>query len=175
MKKLIVAIAATFAIAIPNLLAMTHSANAEAYDRYFYDQPKVSEIECLAMNIYFESRNQSRMGQIAVAHVVLNRMKDQRYPDTMCGVIHQSKRNASGAPKLNQCQFSWYCDGLPDIPRNNAKWKEMMQVAYDALMYRRNGIDAAHGATHYHATSVNPRWSNTLDRVMRIDDHIFYR
>ena len=46
-------------------------------------------MECLAKNIYFESRNQSHLGQMAVAHVTINRVLDKRYPDTVCKVVHQ--------------------------------------------------------------------------------------
>ena len=79
---------------------------------------KNSEIECLSRNIYFESLNQSVMGQMAVAHVTLNRVKLNRYPDSLCGVVTDSKKNDKGEVKKHACQFSWYCDGKDDTPKN---------------------------------------------------------
>ena len=63
---------------------------------------------CLALNIYFEARNQPTSGQIAVAEVTLNRVASRNYPNTVCGVVKQSNKNG--------CAFSWYCDGKSDKP-----------------------------------------------------------
>ena len=64
-----------------------------------------TELECLAQNIYFESRSETTSGKRAVAHVVLNRVSSKRFPSTICDVVQQ------GGSKLNRCQFSWWCDG----------------------------------------------------------------
>ena len=65
------------------------------------------EVTCLAQNIYWEARNQSIQGMYAVADVTLNRVKDKRWPSTVCEVVKQRRRSR---------QFSWYCDGKPDTP-----------------------------------------------------------
>jgi len=44
---------------------------------------------CLALNVYHEARSQSLVEQIAVAQVVVNRVNDDRYPDSICGVVKQ--------------------------------------------------------------------------------------
>jgi hypothetical protein len=77
------------------------------------DSLTVSEEEfiCLALNDYFEARGESLAGRLAVAKVVMNRAMDKRYPKNVCAVIKQNKSRLS-----NRCQFSWYCDGLPDTP-----------------------------------------------------------
>lgn len=134
-----------------------------------------AQMECLAKNIYFESRNQSHLGQIAVAHVTLNRLTDDRYPSTVCDVVQQGVRNSDGSMKRHMCQFSWYCDGLPDKPRNEDMWIQSLSIAKEAVDLYNQGIDITRGATHYHAENVYPNWAPTLDRVMRVDDHIFYR
>ena len=61
---------------------------------------------CLAQNIYYESRGSNLADMAAVANVVINRTKDRRYPDTICGVVRQGKQYADGKMKRNQCQFS---------------------------------------------------------------------
>src|SRR6056300_189428 len=91
-----------------------------------------AQVECLALNIYFEARNQSFDGKVSVSHVVLNRVKDNRYPNTICGVIYQSYKTSSGFPIRYKCQFSWYCDGKSDVPKENDAWIKAKQVAQDA-------------------------------------------
>ena len=48
-----------------------------------------TELKCMAENIYFEGRAEPMMGKIAIGHVVMNRIEDGRFPDTICGVVHQ--------------------------------------------------------------------------------------
>jgi spore germination cell wall hydrolase CwlJ-like protein len=138
-----------------------------------------SEINCLADNIYFESRSESFAGQLAVAHVVMNRVHDKRFPDTVCKVIHDGPhyKSADGKmyPKKNRCQFSWYCDGLSDdIPERHKKW--FASVASVALsVYNGQYKDITEGATHYHADYVHPRWAKVYTKTTTIDTHIFYR
>jgi spore germination cell wall hydrolase CwlJ-like protein len=110
----------------------------------------------------------------AVANVVMNRSKDRRYPDTICGVVQQGKKNADGSMKRNACQFSWYCDGKSDWPKQGDVWFKAQLLAYQIIedsAYR--GL--TEGATHYHATYVNPRWAKDLTLIGRIGEHIFYR
>ena len=73
-----------------------------------------SERECLADNIYFEARNQGFAGWVAVAQVTLNRVRDDRFPNTICEVVKQGLTYESGFPIRDKCQFSWYCDGKSD-------------------------------------------------------------
>lgn len=133
------------------------------------------DMDCLAKNIYFESRNQSHLGQIAVAHTTLNRVNDSRYPNTICSVVKQGRKRADGSMILHQCQFSWYCDGLPDRPRNEEMWQQAIDIADESIDLYLKGVDVTRGATHYHADNVYPNWAPTLDKIMRVDDHIFYR
>ena len=132
------------------------------------------EIYCLAKNIYFESRSDNLAGKYAVADVVLNRVKDRRYPGTICEVVHQGEKTASGNMKINRCQFSWYCDGKPDTTPNTEKWIEAQSIAYQ-LVVNNTMRGITEGATHYHATYVDPYWNKRMDLIGRIGAHIFYR
>ena len=132
-------------------------------------------LTCLALNVYHESKNQSLIGQIAVAQVTMNRVRDERYPDNVCDVVKQGltyKWNPS-IPIRNKCQFSWYCDGKSDKPRDEHAWDKAMLVAHG--VYYGNLDDFVEGATHYHAHYVLPSWASTKTYITRIDDHIFYR
>ena len=130
-------------------------------------------IVCLALNVYYEARSQSVVEQIVVAQVVINRVNDDRYPDTVCKVVKQGEKNHDGSMKKDRCQFSWYCDGATDKPYNKESWELALSVAKS--VYEGKTTDLTEGATHYHATSVNPFWAKTLKRVTRIGKHIFYR
>ena len=133
------------------------------------------EFDCLVLNSYFEARNQSSNGQMGVTHVVLNRMADKRYPNTACGVTTQAKYHLNGSIRRNKCQFSWFCDGLSDRPRNFDAYLHSVIVTTQALDLYDYGFDLTDGSTHYHAKSVQPYWSKTIDYITSIDDHHFYR
>ena len=135
-----------------------------------------SETVCLAVALYYEARNQSELGQLAVAQVILNRVAALRHPPSVCGVIYEN------AHRHNRCQFSFACDGRPEQPRDLRAWQGVLALAR-AVMAPANKrgtsplerLDpATRLATHYHATYVAPRWSRKLARTNRIGDHIFY-
>ena len=130
---------------------------------------------CLALNIYHEAKNQSFVGQMAVAQVVMNRVQDSRFPHTVCEVVKQGPTYSwkKDFPVRNKCQFSWYCDGKSDKVRNKNAWETAALIAKGVLS--GNLDDFVEGATHYHATYVNPSWASSKTYVTRIDDHKFYR
>lgn len=122
------------------------------------------QIQCLAENAYFEAGNQSMTGKIAVTNVVMNRVRDSRFPKTACGVVHQK---AGGV-----CQFSWVCEGKKRI-RDWAEFREARKVAEE--VYLKNIGDVTGGAKFYHADYVRPSWANVFRRTRTIGDHIFYK
>ena len=130
---------------------------------------------CLALNTYHEAKNQSMIGQVATAQVVMNRVADSRYPNTVCEVVKQGpKYKGSDIPVRHKCQFSWFCDGKSDLPKNEKAWKTAQDVAF-LVLYDKIKLDVTEGATHYHATYVKPSWAKTKKRTTRIEKHIFYR
>ena len=144
---------------------------------YTPPKPSVDDIECIALNIYHEARGDNYAGKAAVADVVLNRVNDSRYPNTICEVVYDAKLNSNGLPRLHQCQFSWYCDGSSDIPRNTVAYLEALNIATQILSSNPTLRGITEGATHYHAFYITPYWTN--DRGMhvigRIGDHVFYK
>ena len=131
---------------------------------------------CMAFNIYHEANNQSMLGQIAVGQVVMNRVEDSRFPDTVCEVVKQAvPYKGTDKPVLHKCQFSWYCDGKKDEPNYDSKsWSNALKYAV-VVLGGDITLDFTDGATHYHATYVRPAWAKTKTRTTRIDRHIFYR
>ena len=126
-----------------------------------------SQLDCLAQAVYYEARSEGIVGQLAVAQVVLNRVRNANYPDTICGVVFEGSERTTG------CQFTFTCDGsLIRTPRGNA-WRRSQLVAQHA--YLGFGRDVTRRATHYHTVAVDPYWNESLVRTRRIGTHIFYR
>lgn len=117
------------------------------------------ELRCLAGTVYFESRGESLVGQLAVAHVVINRAQSGRFPKSLCGVVHQ------------RSQFSFVRGGKMPAIREGAQWNNAVAIAQIA----RDGSWKNHapGALFFHARYVSPGWRKT--RIAQIDNHIFYR
>lgn len=151
------------------------------------DDLESPEFICLVENIYFESKGESMRGKIAVGVVTLNRVKDGRYPDTICGVVKQGPIRESWKtkqdstltsdqrqynPVRHRCQFSWWCDGYKEKIKYDENWIDSVQAAKQAMSGRYD--DLVNGATHYHAIYVNPSWANTLKFIVQIDNHKFY-
>jgi N-acetylmuramoyl-L-alanine amidase len=152
------------------------SSDDSMYNFYIH---YAEEVTCLAKNIYFEARGESRQGQVAVAHVVLNRVNSNLFPDTVCGVVTQGPINENilseqnrEVPLLHRCQFNWYCDGKSDTPRNSSAWNRSVRLAISVMNEELS--DPTRGAKWFHNKSVNPRWDK-LHRTVIIGDHVFYR
>lgn len=127
-----------------------------------------SELECLALNVYWEARSESDKHQQAIAHVTLNRLADPRFPKTICGIVHQSTDG-----RKRGCQFSWWCDRKSNLPKDGKAWQEALGNAKYALAHR--AADPTHGALFYHHKALHPRWAAKRQRTVRIESHIFYR
>ena len=110
---------------------------------------QLAEENCLARAVYFEARSESELGQLAVAKVILNRVKDPEYPKTICGVVYQ------GSGRRNSCQFSFACDGLPDDVKSAAAWANAKRIAQKAIAGDAK-VAAVGTATNYHADYVKP-------------------
>ncbi len=122
---------------------------------------------CLAQAIYYEARSEPRVGQLAVADVVLNRVANINYPNTICGVVFQGSERKTG------CQFSFTCDGSMKRRLNKRLWKKSDDLAGAVLAGVRAPV--SRNATHYHADYVNPPWAAKLTPTATIGTHKFYR
>ncbi len=133
-------------------------------------QPTASggkEWQCLAEALYFEARGETVKGQFAVAEVIMNRVDSARYPDSVCGVIHQ------GTGRKYACQFTFTCDGIPETISEPAAYRRVGKVA--KLMLSGAPRNLTDGATHYHTTAVSPRWARVFPKTAKIGVHVFYR
>ena len=126
-----------------------------------------ADMRCLALNIYFEARGEPDRGKIAVGHVVMNRVEADRFPDTICAVVKQG-----GEDTRHMCQFSWWCDGRSDTPRDADAWRHSKALAHQVFWGLAE--DPTLGALWYHAKYVSPPWRTRFIRVTEIGEHVFY-
>lgn len=150
--------------------SLTHASNKNVYkESADLNKFNAKEVNCLALNIYFEARGSNLADKIAVADVAMNRAQDRRYPSSICGVIGQGVKKGR-----TDCQFSWKCDNKSNTPTDSDSWAEAKDIAYNMYVHDKyRGI--TEGATHYHATYVKPYWAKSLQMVGRIGEHIYYR
>lgn len=125
------------------------------------------ELACLTKNIYYEAGSESFEGMVAVANVTVNRMNDERYPKTICGVVQQKTVIAQ---KL-VCQFSWVCERRISLSTLSEKYLEALRVAKLVLLEGYH-IPRLENSFNFHATHVSPGWR--LKRVAKIGNHVFY-
>lgn len=127
-----------------------------------------AEQKCLATAIYFEARGEELRGQAAVAQVILNRVRNPAYPASVCDVVYQNES------WLNKCQFSFACDGVPDLITDRRAYRLAKDVAM-AVTGGKIFLPEVASSTHYNATYVSPHWARSMERMTQIGSHIFYR
>jgi hypothetical protein len=126
-----------------------------------------SEIDCLAEAVYYEARSESARGQMAVAEVVMNRVRNPHFPKTVCGVVFQGQYRNTG------CQFTFTCDGSKRHAPTGEAWDRARAVALHVAMGLNKPV--TNKATHYHTDYVNPYWKAGMVETAEIGTHIFYR
>jgi spore germination cell wall hydrolase CwlJ-like protein len=137
--------------------------------------PQTSELDCLARNIYFEARGEPLVGQIAVAAVTINRVRSERFPNTICSVVWQHWQTASG---VIICQFSWVCDaglGKPFGPG----WQQSVDLARSILKSGYNSLledfPDFEQVKWFHVADLDVRFSRTMTKVAVIGNHVFFK
>jgi spore germination cell wall hydrolase CwlJ-like protein len=132
------------------------------------DKARARAERCLANAVYFESRGEPVRGQIAVAQVVMNRVFSDFYPDNVCDVVYQNARRHLA------CQFTFACDGIPDVVTEPEAWRRATRIAKD-MLDGKLWLDEVGKATHYHAYWVRPSWVHEMKKLYKLGVHTFYR
>jgi spore germination cell wall hydrolase CwlJ-like protein len=158
----------------------------------------MQDVLCLIENMYFEARSDGYAGMYATTMVVMNRVDDHRYPNTVCDVVRQGPVRESWKtrqdpdlieadriyyPIKNKCQFSWYCDGKADEMKDEDSFylaRDIARLVLDmssGVLGEQQMIDITEGSTHYHTTYVSPNWRNDrgMMKITLVGSHIFYR
>lgn len=157
--------------ALPTVAPGPNIPTGFAYTReYLASLPAPSggaSLRCLSEALYFEARGETVRGMFAVAEVILNRVDNPRYPNTVCGVINQ------GTGRKFACQFTYTCDGLAEHIGDPATFRLVSKVAHISLNGKARTL--TRGATHYHTTAVSPSWARAFPHTATIGVHRFYR
>ncbi len=159
------------ALPLPLLLLgyFVHLANADR-ERLAAERHRRAELLCLAENVYFEARGEPLAGQYAVAEVTLNRVRSPLFPSSVCEVVHEKRWDA--IRKRYVGAFSW--TELASVRRaDGAAWERALAVA--EAVYDGEHEPMTDGALFYHATSIEPSWARTMERVAQFGGHAFYR
>ena len=125
------------------------------------------QLDCLSRAVYYEARSEDTVGQMAVAEVVMNRVRDPRFPKTICDVVFQGQYRDTG------CQFTFTCDGSVRQKPVGGAWDRAKDVALHVMLGLNKPV--TNKATHYHTDYVNPYWAPSLVETAEIGTHIFYR
>ena len=157
--------------------------------------------ECLARNIFYEAGSESEEGKVAVAVVTINRVKDGRFGNSICGVVNQRTvyvRQATvkktemvqtgwfGRPEpvtrhevqvqhVPICQFSWVCAIMRKPGDRDERWTESQRIAREVLKENYAEYRAKFdGALYFHSTGIRPVWAPRKKFVARVGGHMFY-
>jgi N-acetylmuramoyl-L-alanine amidase len=149
------------AVFVAMIIAMFGPAAGKAHAATLQDEQR-----CLALTLYWEARGEGRAGMVAVGWTVLNRVRSPQFPGTPCRVVYQGGETPP-------CQFSWWCDGKSDKPRDRKSWQFAQLVAAELLF--DPPPDPTDGALYFHSASIRPPWRGKLARTARIGAHVFYR
>ena len=113
-----------------------------------------SDLYLLAKCVYAEARGESYTGQVAVAAVILNRVKSASFPNTIAGVIYQP------------WAFTAVHDGQINLEPN--------QTAYNAARDAMNGWDPTYGCLYYYnPKTATSKWIYSRQQVVKIGSHVF--
>jgi len=146
------------------IAVMTVLSKAYTLDFEKTNQEDRQEIYCGSQNVYFESQGEPGIGMVAVSQVVLNRVKDKRWPDTICDVVWQNK------------QFSWTHDGKSDkIPLLSKYQRRLWMKSVYMFLIAHTEKDVTNGATHYHSVNVDPWWASSMKVTAIIGNHKFLK
>lgn len=105
-------------------------------------------MHCVAQAVYSEARGESEIGQRAIVHVIMNRAKNKKFPNTLCGVVKQAG------------QFTRKVGSGP-------VWKRIEQIVLHP------GADPTHGALYFKAKHSAIKWGKQF--VTSIGNHLFYK
>lgn len=130
------------------------------------ENPLDDALTCLARSIYWEARGEDAAGIEAIAHVVMNRLGHEGFPDTICEVVRQGREEGA-------CQFSWWCDGRADDAQEDAAYSAAKEIARKVL--NKQTPDRTGGALYFHQKKVTPDWSAKYVKTVEVGDHVFYK
>jgi spore germination cell wall hydrolase CwlJ-like protein len=130
------------------------------------ENPLDDALTCLARSIYWEARGEEAAGIEAIAHVVMNRLGHEGFPETICEVVMQGREEGA-------CQFSWWCDGRADDAQEDEAYSGAKEIARKVL--NKQIPDRTGGAMYFHQKDISPDWSAKYVKTIAVGNHVFYK
>lgn len=128
--------------------------------------PLEDAITCLSRTIYWETRGEDAASMEAVASVVMNRLEQKGFPNTICEVVREGREQGA-------CQFSWWCDGRTDDAEDEKSYSIAKEIARKALNSQLT--DRTGGALYFHHGKATTRWSEEYIKTVEIGKFSFYK
>lgn len=170
MKKSLAAllVACTFSLASVGALAKENVKQQKLAPVIHTCTKKDRSVDALSCNVYQEARGESLHGQLAVAFVTVNRMKKEKFPESVRGVVYQKN------------QFSWTRTKTSYKVRDPVAWDNAKKISKFVYSIRNmdtlyEKLDPTYGSLYYHTTDVKPYWAKFFKRVVKIGPHVFYK
>lgn len=162
---------------VPQATQITPVPNAKLQVKPIIPVIDPFQLECLAKGIYYEARGESVKGQIAVARVIMNRVKHHAFGNTPCKVLNQAAMvnivNEEGERQtVKVCQFSYMCEERNPLNKNSSFYKNALKIAHDVLAHDAHADLLPKNTLFFHSVNVNPNWG--YKRVAVIGNHVFY-
>ena len=151
--------------ALPSPAQTIRKAEAQAVDSAG-EAAMNDAITCLSRTIYWEARGEETASMEAIAHVVMNRLGHEGFPDAICGVVMQGHEQGA-------CQFSWWCDGRSDDANEDKSYAIAKEIARKVL--NQQSTDQTGGALYFHQRKSIPRWSTEYIKTVEIGEFVFYK
>jgi spore germination cell wall hydrolase CwlJ-like protein len=145
-----------------NTITKGEAQAVDPFGRESLDDP----IICLARTIYWEARSSGVADMEAIASVVTNRLNHDGFPSTICGIVKQGQEQ-------HACQFSWWCDGRPDLAQEEKSYAVAKEIARRAI--NRQLKDPTNGALYFRRRGSTPDWAKKYIKTATLDDHVFYK
>jgi spore germination cell wall hydrolase CwlJ-like protein len=130
-------------------------------------EPLDEAITCLSRTIYWETKGQDTASMEAVANVVMNRLGQKSFPNTICEVVREGSEKGA-------CQFSWWCDGRSDHAEDEKSYATAKEIARKAL--NKQLADRTGGALYFHSLNAAPtNWSKEYIKTLEVGKFVFYK
>lgn len=134
---------------------------------YKFTENQKKQLDCLAKNMYHESKGEGSFGWLAVGMVTMNRVESKRYPNTVCKVVYQNNGKV--------WQFSWAGTKKKLTKPKKELYNEIYQLAILIYLHHSKMHDVTDDALFFHADYVSPYWSKKMQKTTKIGRHIFYK
>ena len=117
------------------------------------------QVECLSVMAYHEAKGESDAGMLAVIHTTLNRVRDSRFPNSVCSVVYQPS------------QYSWTKQN-PKI-KEKKQYERAKRLAQEVIEGKHK--DVSKGALYFVHIKTNRNWLKKLTYTCTIGNHKFFK